>query len=300
MSKIKFDQLHRYIFPKANVRGELVRLNESYAAILSANDYPPIIQQLLGELMLVASLLTATLKFEGDIAVQLQGDGPLKYAVINGTHEQKLRGVARWDDSLSDFPEDFAGLFVKGLLVITISPRHGERYQGMVAVDKPSLAECIEAYFLQSEQLATSVLLHTRLDKSHPMAAGMFLQILPTSSAVTDSANIPQFDHLLHITKTIKEDELFSLSADEILHRLYHQEELQVFEPQDVCFKCSCSKERSATAIASVDKQELLEIIAKEGMVSMNCQYCHAEYQFDAIDVEGIHAGTYSSQPLTQ
>jgi molecular chaperone Hsp33 len=300
MPKINFDQLHRYIFPKASVRGELVRLDESYAAILSANDYPPIIQQVLGELMLAASLLTATLKFEGDIAVQLQGDGPLKYAVINGTHEQKLRGVARWDDSLSDFPEDFAGLFVKGLLVITISPKNGERYQGMVAVDKPSLAECIEAYFLQSEQLPTRVLLHTRLDKANPLAAGMFLQIMPTSSAVTDSTDIPEFEHLLHITETIKEDELFSLSADEILHRLYHQEELEVFEPQDICFKCSCSKERSATAIASVDKQELLEIIAKDGVVSMNCQYCHAEYHFDAIDVEAIHAGSYSSAQATQ
>lgn len=300
MPKIKFDQLHRYIFPKASVRGELVRLNDSYAAILSANDYPPIIQQLLGELMLAASLLTATLKFEGDIAVQLQGDGPLKYAVINGTNEQKLRGVARWDESLSDFPEDFAGLFVKGLLVITISPKNGERYQGMVAVDKPSLAECIEAYFLQSEQLPTRVLLHTRLDKAKPLAAGMFLQIMPRSSAVTDSADIPEFEHLLHLTETIKEDELFSLSADEILHRLYHQEELEVYEPQDICFKCSCSKERSATAIASVDKHELLEIIARDGVVSMNCQYCHAEYQFDAIDVEAIHAGSYSSAPATQ
>lgn len=300
MSKIKFDQLHRYIFPNASVRGELVRLHESYAAILSANDYPPIIQQLLGELMLAASLLSATLKFEGDIAVQLQGDGPLKYAVINGTDEQQLRGVARWDESLSELPEDFAGLFVKGLLVITITPKQGKRYQGVVAVDKPSLAQCIEAYFLQSEQLPTRVFLHTRLDKANPLAAGMLLQILPTSSEVTDSADIPEFEHLLHITKTIKEDELFNLSAEEILHRLYHQEELQVFEPQDICFKCSCSKERSATAIASIDKQELLEIIAREGVVSIHCQYCHAEYQFDAIDVEAIHAGSYSSGQLTQ
>ena len=300
MPKIKFDQLHRYIFPKASVRGELVRLDESYAAILAASEYPPIIQQLMGELMLTASLLTATLKFEGDIAVQLQGEGPLKYAVINGTHEQKLRGVARWDDSLSEFPKDFAGLFVKGLLVITISPKNGERYQGMVAVDKASLAECVQAYFAQSEQLATRVLLHTCLDKAHPLAAGLFLQILPTSSAVTDNTEIPEFDHLVHLTETIKAEELFSLSAEEILHRLYHQEEIEVYAPQPVQFCCTCSKERSATAIASVDKQELLEIIAKDGMVSMNCQYCHAQYQFDAIDVEAIHAGSYSSAPLTQ
>lgn len=300
MQSPKFDQLHRYIFPKASVRGELVRLDSSYAEILAANDYPLAIQQLLGELMAAASLLTATLKFEGDIAVQLQGDGPVKYAVINGTHDQKLRGVARWDESLSDLPQDFPDLFVNGILAITITPKHGERYQGMVAIDKNSLAECIEEYFMQSEQLTTRVFLHTQLGGAHPLAAGMLLQILPTSSAVTSKADRPEFEHLSQLTETMSAAELFSLPAEEILHRLYHQEEIELYEPQAISFKCSCSKERSAAAIASVDKQELLEIIAKEGDVCINCQYCHAEYHFDAIDIEAIHAGSYSPAQTAQ
>lgn len=292
------DLLHRYIFNQAHVRGELVQLNESYQAILAANKYPSVIQTLLGELMAATCLLTATLKFEGEVALQVQGDGAVKYAVINGTHEQKLRGVARWDEQLESLPESFDALFEKGVLVITITPKEGERYQGMVALDKPSLAECIEAYFEQSEQLATKVMLRTSLTQNNQQAAGMLLQVLPTSSETTEVKDRPEFEHLAKLTETLKDEEMFGLPAQEILFRLYHQEDTELFTAQPVQFKCSCSKERSACALANVDKQELLEIVATDGDVKMNCQYCHAEYRFDAIDIESIHAGANPSSGM--
>jgi molecular chaperone Hsp33 len=293
VNSMAFDQLHRYLFNQGNVRGEMVRLEKSFQAILESYPYPPVIQQLLGELMAAASLLTATLKFEGDIAIQIQGEGPLSYAVINGTHNQKLRGVARWDEALKVLPKNFSELVPKGVLVITITPEHGERYQGMVSLDKPTLAECIEAYFEQSEQLATKVILRTQLTDNHAKACGMFLQILPTSSQATDKADTA-FEHLSALTDTIKNEELFELPAEEILHRLYHQEDLELYPANDVVFKCNCSKERSATALSGVSKEELLDIIAVDGDIKMNCQYCHTEYSFDAIDVESIHAGTFN------
>ncbi|WP_340678376.1 Hsp33 family molecular chaperone HslO [Paraglaciecola sp.] len=287
-----FDQLHRYLFDKGNVRGEMVRLEETFAGILNSYHYPPVIQQLLGELMVAASLLTATLKFEGDIAIQLQGDGPISYAVINGTHNQQLRGVARWDETLTELPTNFSELLPKGVMVITITPEEGQRYQGIVALDQTTLAECIESYFAQSEQLATKVLIRTQLSPGVPKACGMFLQILPTSSAATNAADT-DFAHLSKLTETIQDEELFNLPADDILYRLYHQEEVEVYSPQAVIFKCSCSRDRTATALAAVSKDELLSIVAQDGFVKMNCQYCHAEYSFDAIDVATIHAGTF-------
>ncbi|MEP0174390.1 MAG: Hsp33 family molecular chaperone HslO [Paraglaciecola sp.] len=287
-----FDQLHRYLFNQGNVRGELVRLQSSYQAILDSYPYPSVIQKLLGELMAATSLLTATLKFKGDIAIQIQGKGPLSYAVINGTDKQQMRGVARWDEELTELPEAFSELVQKGVLVITITPEKGERYQGMVALDKPTLAECIEGYFEQSEQLATKVILRTQFSDDAAKACGMFLQVLPTSSQTTEKTDT-DFDHLSTLTDTIKDEELFLLSANDILHRLYHQEEVELFEPTSVIFKCSCSKDRSAQALTSVSKDELLDIVAKDGDIKMNCQYCHAEYSFDSIDVESIHAGTY-------
>lgn len=288
-----FDQLHRYLFNQGNVRGEMVRLEKSFQAILDSYSYPPVIQQLLGELMAAASLLTATLKFEGDIAIQIQGEGPLSYAVINGTHNQQLRGVARWDQELKSLPNEFSELVKKGVLVITITPKKGERYQGMVALDKPTLAGCIEGYFEQSEQLATKIILRTQLIDDQAKACGMFLQVLPTSSQAMDKADTA-FEHLSALTDTIKDEELFELAAEDILHRLYHQEDIELYPATNVVFKCRCSKERSAAALTAVSKEELLDIVAKDGDIKMNCQYCHAEFSFDAIDVESIHAGTFN------
>ena len=289
-----FDQLHRYLFNQGNVRGEMVRLEKSFQAILDSYPYPPVIQQLLGELMAAASLMTATLKFEGDIAIQIQGEGPLSYAVINGTHNHQLRGVARWDEELASLPSDFSELVKKGVLVITITPEIGQRYQGMVALDKPTLAECIENYFVQSEQLATKVILRTQLSEQPAKACGMFLQVLPLNSESTKKGDT-DFEHLSAITDTIKDTELFNLAADEILHRLYHGEDIELYPATQVVFKCNCSKERSALALTAVSKEELLDIVAKDGDIKMNCQYCHTEFSFDAIDVESIHAGTFNT-----
>jgi molecular chaperone Hsp33 len=243
--------------------------------------------------MAATSLLTATLKFEGDIAIQIQGEGPLSYAVINGTHNQQLRGVARWDEELETLPNTLSELVKKGVLVITITPKEGERYQGMVALDKPTLAACIEGYFEQSEQLATKVILRTQLIDNQAKACGMFLQVLPTSSQATDKTDTA-FGHLSALTDTIKDEELFELAAEDILHRLYHQEDVELYPATSVVFKCRCSKERSAAALTAVSKEELLDIVAEDGDIKMNCQYCHTEFSFDAIDVESIHAGTFN------
>ena len=291
---MKPDTLDRFLFEQRKVRGELVRLESSFQEILASYHYPPIIQALMGELMAAASLLTATLKFEGEVALQIQSDGPVKYAVINGTHDQKLRGVARWDEEQA-LPTSFSELFTKGYLAITLAPDEGERYQGIVALDKPTLAECLEEYFIQSEQLLTKVSLFTsQADK----AGGMLLQVVPETSETSQAQDNPDFEHLSHLMKTLKPEELFELPAQDILHRLYHEEEVRLFDPQAVVFSCDCSKERSANALRNVDKDELLSIVAEEGSIKMNCQFCHQEYSFDSIDVESIHSEHAQLQSL--
>ena len=190
-----FDKLHRFLFTQANVRGELVRLDESLKQIVHSYEYPVQIQRLLGQLAAATSLLTATLKFKGEIALQIQSKGPVSYAVINATHEQTFRGVARWDESLETLPEAFDELLTEAVLVMTITPDEGERYQGIVALDKPTLAECLEEYFAQSEQLATRVHLMTDLqDENNARAAGMLLQVLPTDASATDITQATGFD----------------------------------------------------------------------------------------------------------
>ncbi|GIU34214.1 33 kDa chaperonin [Shewanella schlegeliana] len=279
------DNLYRYLFENASVRGELVQLQNSYQEVISAHEYPLAIQKVLGELMASTSLLTATLKFSGDISIQLQGDGPVSLAVINGNNLQQLRGVSRWEGEISN-DASLKQMFGKGYMVITLTPDIGERYQGVVALDKETLAECLEDYFKQSEQLPTKI----KLFADTKQAAGMFLQVLPT-----DGNHNGEFEHLSVLTETVKQEELFTLPAEEVLHRLYHEEEVRLFEPVEITFKCTCSKERSAQAIRTVSKDEVDAIIAEQGKVEMGCEYCNSKYVFDAIDVEAIFANAASS-----
>lgn len=273
------DNLHRYLFENADVRGELVQLEKSYQEILSAHNYPTVVQNLLGQLMAATSLLTATLKFDGNISVQLQGDGPISLAVINGNNLQQLRGVSRYDEAKLPESGELQQLIGKGHMVITLTPKKGERYQGVIALEHPTLAACLEAYFTQSEQLSTSIVLFA----NGQQAAGMLLQILPS-----DEDHNADFEHLEQLTVTVKADELYQLEATEVLHRLYHQEQVRLFDPIEVTFKCGCSKERSASAIRTVAKAEIDSIIAEQGKIEMGCEYCNTTYTFDAIDVETI------------
>lgn len=279
------DQLYRYLFEHHQVRGELVQLDQTFRHMVAAQEYPAPVRQLLGELLVATSLLTATLKFEGSITVQLQGNGPVSLAVINGDHQQQLRGVARWQGELPANP-NLKALVGDGHLVITISPDEGERYQGIVSLESDSLASSLESYFAQSEQLATRIWIRTGGSAAEPLAAGMLLQALPASS----EQHADEFDHLSKLTDTIKDEELFTLPAEEILYRLYHEEEVRLFAPQAIQFRCTCSRERCEQALLQVGQAEVEAMIHEQGQIDMHCDYCGTHYQFDAIDAQALFA----------
>lgn len=287
------DSLYRYLFDGVSVRGELVQLSDTYQQIISSQEYPAPVQHLLGELLVATSLLTATLKFEGSITVQLQGDGPVKLAVINGDHHQQMRGVARWDGDVQ--AGSITDLIGQGHLVITITPNQGERYQGVVGLEGDNLAACLENYFASSEQLKTRIWLRTGETDGQAKAAGMLLQILPDSQSHEND-----FEHLEQLTETVKNDELFTLPAQDVLYRLYHQETVKLFDPQDVTFHCGCSRERSASAICSLERAEVERIVAEEGQIALHCDYCGTRYAFDSVDVAALfeNAATTSSNQV--
>ncbi|MEZ9057383.1 Hsp33 family molecular chaperone HslO [Vibrio pelagius] len=276
--------LNRYLFEDLSVRGELVQLDEAYQQIISSKEYPAAIQKLLGELLVSTTLLTATLKFEGSITMQLQGDGPVSLAVINGDHDQKIRGVARFEGEIAD-DAGLHDLMGKGYLVITIDPKKGERYQGIVALEGDTLADVLEGYFANSEQLKTRLWLRTGEHEGKLHAAGMLLQVMPDGTGTPDD-----FEHLEQLTATVKNEELFTLEANELLYRLYNQEKVQLFTPQPVEFFCGCSRERSGAAIVTVNQEEIYSIISTEGSVSLHCDYCGTSYTFDKSDVDALFA----------
>ncbi|QIZ48739.1 Hsp33 family molecular chaperone HslO [Dickeya zeae] len=276
------DQLHRYLFENHAVRGELVTVSDTFQHMLANHDYPVPVKNLLGEMLVATSLLTATLKFSGDITVQLQGDGPLKLAVINGNHQQQMRGVARLqgDIAADSSLRDMVG---NGYLVITITPTEGERYQGVVGLDGDDVAACLENYFQQSEQLPTRLFIRTGEHDGRQCAAGMLLQVLPAQHG-----NREDFDHLTQLTATVKAEELFGLPANDVLYRLYHQENVTLYEPQPVVFKCHCSRERCADALMTLPADEVSDILAQDGQIDMHCDYCGSHYLFNAQDIDNI------------
>ncbi|HHI3896583.1 TPA: Hsp33 family molecular chaperone HslO [Klebsiella aerogenes] len=285
------DQLHRYLFENYAVRGELVTVSDTLEQILANHSYPQPVKTVLSELLVATSLLTATLKFAGDITVQLQGDGPLSLAVINGNNQQQLRGVARVQ---GEIPEgaDLKTLVGNGYLVITISPQEGERYQGVVGLEGDTLAACLEDYFQRSEQLPTRLFIRTGEHDGKAVAGGMLLQVMPAQDA-----QLNDFEHLATLTETIKAEELFSLPATDVLWRLYHEEEVTVYDPQDVEFKCTCSRQRCADALKTLPDEEVDSILAGEGEIDMHCDYCGNHYLFNAMDIAEIRNNASPADP---
>ena len=276
------DLLHRYLFDKLDVRGELVQIEHAYNEMIANHNYPEPVKALLGELLVATCLLTATLKFEGEIAVQLQGDGPVKYAVINGDDKQNMRGIARMQSEVSG--TTVKELVGKGYMVITITPTKGERYQGIVPLEHDKLSKCIESYFEQSEQLKTRLWFATDTTEGKAKACGLFLQVLP----VDKQKSINDFTHLEALSDTIKREELLELDANTVLTRLYHEDNPRVFDPQAIIFKCGCSREKTITALVNVGQQALLDDVAENGAVNISCHYCLKEYAFDEQDIKNI------------
>ena len=272
---INADVLNRYLFDDMHVRGELVQLSKTYKDIVALHDYPKGVSELLGELVAATCLLTATLKFDGEIAVQLQGDGPIGYLAVNGNHQQEMRAIARsYDGAIGSGLKDLIG---QGTMVITIRPTQGEPYQGVVALEKATLAECLAHYFEVSEQIPTKIWLF--VDEENKQAAGSLLQLLPDAGSKENQ--MADFEHLCQLTNTLKSTEMFSLKAEDLLYRLYHQEKVRLFEAQAVTYCCSCSEQKCLNAIAQIDPTELKSIIEEQNKVSMTCDYCRTTYKFD-------------------
>lgn len=276
------DQLHRYLFTRRDIRGELVTVSDTWQQMLNNHNYPKPVRMLLGEMLVATSLLTATLKFAGTITVQLQGDGALTLLVINGDHQQHMRGVARVTDEIAD-DATLKTLVGKGVMVITIAPDNGERYQGVVALESDNLASCLEGYFQRSEQLKTRLFIRTGEMEGQLMAAGMLLQALPAQQ-ISDDANgdtiDDAIDYLAMLTQTITVRELCSLPAQEVLWRLYHEESVTLYSPQAVTFRCGCSRQRCAEILATLSRQEIDSMLADQEQIDMHCDYCGQHYWF--------------------
>ncbi len=274
------DQLHRFLFDAFNIRGEFVQLEATWQAALARSDYPEPVRELLGQAMAAGALLTATIKFEGRLTLQAQGDGPVSMLAVQVGSDGTLRGLARHADTVA--PGTLAELIGQGRLVITVEPDKGERYQGVVPLEGEDLGEALRHYFDNSEQLPT----HLWLSADHEVAAGLLIQDLPGESEDADAWN-----RLVQLADTIRPEELRELDVRTLLRRLFHEEDVRLFEPEAVSFRCSCSREKTETMLAQLGEAEVRSVIEDQGEVAVTCEFCGAAHRFDSVDVEALFAG---------
>lgn len=287
---MKTDTLTRFLFENAAIRGEIVHLDATWQTVLKNHDYPPLLQQAMGELMAAAALLAATLKLQGALILQIQGQGPVSLLVVECTGDMTMRATAKWQGELPEggLPE----LIGNGHFVITLDPKNGKQtYQGIVPLEGHSIAEILQNYMTRSEQLDTRLVLAA----DEHQAAGMLLQKLPEQDAQDSDA----WTRTGHLAATLKSDELLELPAKEIIHRLYHDEDIRLFDPQPVSFHCTCSRAGVANMLRMVGREEIDSVIADQGTVEVNCDFCNQRYTFDQVDVEQTFANEIAA-PASQ
>ncbi|HEY4446528.1 MAG TPA: Hsp33 family molecular chaperone HslO [Steroidobacteraceae bacterium] len=288
------DCLHRFMFEQYPIRGHLVHLDAAWRALTLHREYPAAIRDTLGEAVAASLLLAATVKFDGVLSLQLQGDGPVHLMLAQCTGGLGVRGLARYREGVPTGAETgtdadgIADLIGAGNLTVTLETDDGaQRYQGIVPIAGRRLAESLQVYFENSEQLPTRLWLHADAFG----ASGMLLQKLPAADAPAGAAGMDAaavedaWRRVQLIGETLTPEELQTLADTEILRRLFNEDDVRLFEPAPVYFRCRCSRERVSRMLQGLGDAETRSILAERGEVEVRCDFCNRAYVFDAVDV---------------
>ena len=300
-------ELHKFLFDGLPVRGMIVRLTDAWTEILArrrADDahstWPWPVTQMLGEMAAAGALMQANIKFNGALVMQIFGEGPVKVAVAEVQHDLSLRVTAKvvGDVAADAHLQDLVNVNGRGRCAITLDPKDRlpgqQAYQGVVPLNathgegQPNLADVLEHYMRQSEQLDTRLVLAANND----VAAGILIQRLPVEGeanisggkALDPAEQMEHFNRIATLTSSLTADELLQLDIETVLRRLYWQEKILRFDPQTPRFACTCSRERVAGMIRGLGQEEAESIITERGEIDVTCDFCGLHYRFDAVD----------------
>ena len=283
------DLRQRFYIENSPVRGEVVHLEETLQTILAQRDYAPAVQVLLGEMLIATALLASTLKIKGRISLQIQASGSFKWAMAECNHLGEVRALADYEAdprfNAADSSSTVLSTLISPVLFINIEPEFGERYQGIVALDKPNLAGCLMQYYDLSAQIPTRIVLASSAQR----AGGLLIQLLPRNSE-EEQERVDQdlWPRLTMLTETLKIEELTDLESSEILYRLYNEEEVRLPEAEVLKFGCTCSKERCAQALEQIGAEAVRETLEHQNPITMDCQFCNTQYSFSAEEALGL------------
>jgi len=304
------DTLQKFIFDNAAVRGELVEISNAWREIQSRHDYPAPVRKLLGEMVAAAALLSANLKFNGSIVMQIHGDGPVKLLVVDCDASLHLRATAKLRDGATVADDasvtDLLNAGGKGRFVITLDPNDkvpGQQpYQGVVPLVGEDIATIIENYMLRSEQMDTKLWLAA----DEQVARGLLLQKLPRNSAIegqveqaSEEEDLETWNRAVMLGKTLKQEELLSTDAATLLKRLFWEETIRVFDPLHPEFHCSCSREKVGNMLKMLGQEEVESALHDLGELGINCDFCGKHYGFDAVDCAQLFASETTADAVT-
>ncbi|MFW7343775.1 Hsp33 family molecular chaperone HslO [Pollutimonas sp. H1-120] len=289
------DQFKKYLLPDHSARIQAVRLTEAWQTGLAHQSYPECVQRLLGELLAASILLASNIKFDGSLVLQLQGDGPISLIVVECNADLSVRATVSLREG-HDVPADgtlqaLLNTQGKGRFIVVLDPNREttgmQPYQGVIPLEGDSVAHVLESYMRNSEQLDTRLWLAS--DSTH--AAGLLLQRLPTQGGtepIVEHSPDETWKRVCHLASTVKQEELLELDTDTLIHRLFWEENLIAYEPQDVRWHCPCTRERVANMLRGLGREEIEEILTEQEQVDIVCNFCGKPYHFDAVDCASL------------
>ncbi len=285
------DILQPCLIESANTRLSIVQMEQSWADVLAQHEYPMLVAEQLGQVLASSILLRSRLKQGSSIILQIQGDGPIQTLVAQSNPKNTIRGLAKWQDGSSfSLASSLQELYGQARLVMTLMNLEN-RYQGIVELSGQTLSESLEQYFSQSEQLPSSLKLFVNQDK----VAGLLIQRMPGLLDEEDE----NWNRINLLTKTIAAEEILNLTAVEVIKRLYHQEDVRIYEQQNVYFNCTCSRQRIDTVLQTMGRDSTYELLREQGRITVDCEFCNRTYLYNQQQVERLFLNHVADEPNT-
>lgn len=301
------DSIQPFQLDVSQLRGRAVRMESVIQEILGAHDYPEPVAHLVGETVLLTVLLSSMLKFEGKFSLQIKGDGPVSMLFADMTSDGVVRACSTYNEErLNAAREKLSALRTteasqnhlaqylgKGYIAFTVEQKGGQDdYQGIVELRGSSLTDCVQHYFTQSEQINTGIKMAVGRRDGRWRGTALMLQHMPSEGGMRSesvSGNLDEDDwrRSMVLMDSVTEDELLdpALSVNDLLFRLFHEEQVRVFEPASVEKGCRCSEEKVEQVINLLPDDDLVYLV-KDGQVTMRCEFCSHDYKFDLSDIQ--------------
>ena len=276
------DAVRKYLCDDApDARLMTVKLGQSTDDMLDHQQMPAPIKALCAELVAATCVLAHMLKFDGEMIIQIKSAGPVTMMVAECSSEGRIRATAQWDDI--DHYTTFSELIGKGYMAVTVDPKHGERYQGIVPLESGSIEGCINHYFDSSEQLDTKLW----LSSDATTVAGLLIQRIPDEGG-SHTSTASNWETLSTLAATVTKEELATEAGPLLIYKLFHELSPRSFDPFSIRFGCSCTRERSSRAIRALGENEVKQLFAEQPSVTVDCHFCGRVYQYDQADLEWL------------